>query len=237
MNTDRIDFISDYCDRWCGRCAFTERCSNFAVRVAEQMCDGDFNAALQLAVGHPHPVDGRPEHEGDAAFMDDFADYVATAGETAEALRQERAERSSIESQPIMRAIRRYARLTLAWLRAHHDGLAAGGDPVVREALEVIGWDLTLIGAKLARAFFSRGLSTTIGGPPDDLVQNDWNGSAKVALISLERSEAAWLTLIAATPDPMPGTLADALAGLRRAVCIEFPDAPSFVRPGFDERR
>jgi hypothetical protein len=32
---DRIDFISAYCDRWCERCAFTERCSVFAVKVAE----------------------------------------------------------------------------------------------------------------------------------------------------------------------------------------------------------
>lgn len=39
MQDDRIDFISAYCDGWCERCAFTARCSTFAVRVATSMCD------------------------------------------------------------------------------------------------------------------------------------------------------------------------------------------------------
>ena len=34
MNVDRIDFISSYCDRRCERCAFTSRCSLFAVQKA-----------------------------------------------------------------------------------------------------------------------------------------------------------------------------------------------------------
>ena len=48
MNTDRIDFISAYCDSWCERCAFTTRCSHYAVKVATEMCDGDFAAAIEL---------------------------------------------------------------------------------------------------------------------------------------------------------------------------------------------
>jgi hypothetical protein len=40
MKFGRIDFISDYCDRWCERCAFTTRCSSYAVRAATAMCDG-----------------------------------------------------------------------------------------------------------------------------------------------------------------------------------------------------
>ena len=52
MLTDRIDFISEYCDRWCERCAFTTRCSAYAVQAALGMC-GDLTEALQLAVGRP----------------------------------------------------------------------------------------------------------------------------------------------------------------------------------------
>jgi hypothetical protein len=69
----------------------------------------------------------------------------------------------------------------------------------------------------------------------DHPIQNDWNGSAKVALISLERSEAAWRTIAAATTDPTPMTFADQLRDLRREVEDAFPYAWSFVRPGFDE--
>jgi hypothetical protein len=38
MSDDRIDFISSYCDRWCDRCAYTERCSAYACHIAIEMC-------------------------------------------------------------------------------------------------------------------------------------------------------------------------------------------------------
>ena len=69
----------------------------------------------------------------------------------------------------------------------------------------------------------------------DDPVQNDWNGSAKVALISLERSEVAWRVIAQATADQVAATLADAARDLRRLALDEFPRAMSFIRPGFDE--
>ena len=109
MGTDRIDFISAYCDRWCERCAFTARCSAFAPRV--------------------------PDGESDEI----------------------------------------------------------------------------------------------------DPVQNDWNGSAKVALISIERSAHAWRTIAQALRDETAAMLADQMAALCREVESEFPAARSFVRPGFDE--
>lgn len=38
-----------------------------------------------------------------------------------------------------------------------------------------------------------------------------------------------------ATAEEVPATLADQLRDLRRRVEEEFPDAPLFIRPGFDE--
>jgi len=66
-------------------------------------------------------------------------------------------------------------------------------------------------------------------------VQNDWNGSAKVALISLERSEAAWRVISEATLDDVAGRLGDAARDLHDLVLDEFSNAMEFVRPGFDE--
>lgn len=48
ISLERIDFISAYCDRWCERCAFTLRCSTYAVEVATAMCDGDVRAGPEL---------------------------------------------------------------------------------------------------------------------------------------------------------------------------------------------
>ena len=62
MNDSRyIDFISAYCDRWCERCTFTERCSLFAVQAALAMCEGDDEQAMELAIGRAPSEDGEPE--------------------------------------------------------------------------------------------------------------------------------------------------------------------------------
>jgi hypothetical protein len=66
-------------------------------------------------------------------------------------------------------------------------------------------------------------------------VQSDWNGSGKVALICIERSERAWRTVAAATTDEAAGVLADSLARLGEAMRREFPRAMEFHRPGFDD--
>jgi hypothetical protein len=119
------------------------------------------------------------------------------------------------------------------WLTARQEQLIAGADPVLREALAIAGHDALLISAKLHRALSGRDRD---GDDEDDHpIQNDWNGSAKVALISLERSEAAWRTIAAATTDPMPTTFPDQLRDVRRQVEDAFPHARSFIRPGFDE--
>jgi hypothetical protein len=68
----------------------------------------------------------------------------------------------------------------------------------------------------------------------DDPVQNDWNGSAKVALISIGRSAAAWEIIAAVTGDAEAGQLAEEMRSLGRQVQQAFPDAWKFVRPGFD---
>jgi catechol 2,3-dioxygenase-like lactoylglutathione lyase family enzyme len=62
------------------------------------------------------------------------------------------------------------------------------------------------------------------------------NGSAKVALLSMDRSIAAWTTIAVTTADPD----ATAIAHRRQALLLDvertFPHARQFVRPGFDER-
>jgi len=92
-----------------------------------------------------------------------------------------------------------------------------------------------LIGAKLYRAQSGRDRHEhDEENFDDDPIQNDWNGSAKVALISIGRSAAAWRAIGSALDDSAAAALGDALESLRRAVLDSFPDATSFLRPGFD---
>ncbi len=233
MNTERIDFISSYCDRWCERCAYTARCSSYAVQIATAMCDGDVAQAIELAVGEPHPVPGdSPPPE--RPWLDAINEPM-TPEEHAEFERQEAARDARLQGASITRIAHAYGMLAHRWLAHAADGMPAAGDPVLVEALQVVSHDSVLIGAKLYRALSGRDRHRHDGDDDDHPVQNDWNGSAKVALISLERSESAWRSLAHATADPIMAMLADAARDLRRLVTEEFPRAVDFVRPGFDE--
>lgn len=78
-------------------------------------------------------------------------------------------------------------------------------------------------------------------------VQSDANGSAKVALMLIDESLNAWRQMETDWPaaERTPGNVVMPLAflhssmehlrRLREALVLRFPDAPEFVRPGFDD--
>ena len=68
-------------------------------------------------------------------------------------------------------------------------------------------------------------------------MQEDGNGSAKIALIAIDRSMAAWHAMEMCLPgksDSIAPIVAE-LERLRWLLEEEFPDARGFIRPGFDE--
>ena len=133
-----------------------------------------------------------------------------------------------VDRNPLSRASHDYAIAAHRWLDAARDGKA-----VDAESLAVIQWDVYLIGAKINRALNGRDEDPK-GRFWRSRVQNDWNGSAKVARISVDRSERAWRSIAAVSGDPGASALADLLASLRQRLDREFPRAMEFRRPGFD---
>jgi hypothetical protein len=107
-------------------------------------------------------------------------------------------------------------------------------DPRLADAIEVAGWDAHLIGVKIRRALNGRDGFLHGERFEEDPVQNDWNGSAKVALISIRRSIAAWTRIAEATSDSEAAAVAEELRRLEDAVERTFPNAWKFIRPGFD---
>ena len=65
----------------------------------------------------------------------------------------------------------------------------------------------------------------------------DANGSAKVALVAMDRSIAAWRSLQISLPDKSETIkpMLVELSGLRLSVEARFPRARDFIRPGLDE--
>lgn len=227
MRTKRIEFISEYCDRWCERCAFTNQCSAYAVQAALGMC-GDLKEAIQLAVGEPMKAGASAGARRAVAleFVEPTPEERLELEATVQAYTRE------IKEAPVTKTAMSIAIAAHRWLHAH-PGLHESADSVIREAAQVAAWDNAFIGGKLARAIHGREQPDC----DDDPIQNDWNGSAKLALLSLERSEAAWQTMSEALGDSAAAVIASRLAALRTEVEELFPFARLFKRPGFDELR
>ncbi len=249
-----IDFISAYCDNWCERCAFTDRCSAFAARCAMAMCD-DPADALELAVGRAPRGDGEEEQPAAREWLDDFDNSPPTPQEMEDFRREEAQRDERIGSTAIARTARLYTMLAYRWLRAKDESLrdraasvvalasAADLDSAARasdarqvlEALDIATHDHVLIMVKLHRALHARDERACGELADEHPVQNDANGSAKLALLCIGRSEAAWRLLAQWADDELAAVLADQLLQLHAEVDAGFPHACGFVRPGFDE--
>jgi hypothetical protein len=107
-------------------------------------------------------------------------------------------------------------------------------DPISRkEALEVIRWYQVFLPPKLGRALKSRTEEMETEG--DDFPK-DSDGSAKIALIGIDRSLSAWGEL-AAQWEVGGGAIRKIVSHFNRLggmVENEFPRARAFIRPGFD---
>jgi hypothetical protein len=204
----------------------------FAVQVAIAMC-GDAADGIELAVGRPFDESQANTSSLPLQWMEEFEDSLMTVAEHSDSEEGER--RRIIDDTSVMNIARAFSVIAHGWLATRGESARQSADPVVREALEIAAHDAPFINAKLSRAIDGRDWHERYDDDDWRPVQNDWNGSVKVALISMKRSEAAWRVIAEATDDEMPAMLADELCALRREAEAMFPKAWSFVRPGFDE--
>jgi len=234
-NFDRISGVHNYCDGWCERCPFTTRCSVHAITVAIGMCGGDSRAGMALAVSLPPPVTAEEERRR-AALIDAMNACNPTDAEVGEFAREEEARSERIEETAAVTASMQASLLMDTWFDTHDAPERAASGPA-GDALQVARWDRHLIPVKVQRAL--HGLDEYLRGETtwDDPVQNDWNGTAKLALLCLRRSIEAWDTLAEALGDPDARAVADQLRALRAEMERTFPNAFRFIRPGFDESR
>jgi gas vesicle protein len=134
-------------------------------------------------------------------------------------------------------------------------------DITTDDAVEVIRWYQFFIAVKLIRALSGAGEANEEDFDEEDLLSFDMlsedddednfnyeeivarsslidaNGSAKTALIAIDRSLAAWRALQISLPDKSETIkpMLIELDRLRRSVETRFRHARDFIRPGFDE--
>jgi hypothetical protein len=109
----------------------------------------------------------------------------------------------------------------------------AGQGVGLEEAFEVIRWYQYFIAAKVIRAI--RGKKEEEEERCDEF-PSDADGSAKIALIGIDRSIGAWAVIPRSNRLYTESVyeIISFLDVLRQAVEETFPRARSFIRPGFD---
>ena len=222
-----IDSIFNYCDRWCERCAYTSKCRNYAF-------------------GEEDPPPDGPE-------LWDYLHNVfqATFLMLDELMRERGIDPDKLEDiiedpvqEPENHSLSIFVRETVfkihEWLEKNdlYDKIK---DQVnldlplseklsrYRDSIEVIYWYNFFISAKIIRAV--SGLLKN-----DEYSGYDMNGSAKIALVSIDRLLASWSVILhenSELEDEILDILVN-LAEIRKRTELLFPDARNFIRPGLD---
>lgn len=249
--------VYNYCNRWCERCPFTERCLNYA--ISSEMFPDEESRTL----------DSRAFWNGMHSLfhqtMELLYEMAAERGLDLDALNTPEAQAAyqqrqtemdeAVDASPLRQAADAYIKMVDEWMEQNQALFRAKGDELIRlayagldeerleaaavsltDAVEVIRWYQFFISVKLTRA-----ITSALDEEEDDPeIWREWgrdsDGSAKIALIGIDHSIGAWGVLLAAFPERETETLTILahLSRLRRAAEQEFPHARAFLRPGFD---
>jgi len=244
-----ISGIYNYCDRWCERCQFTSRCLNcelaeeqfgdlqekdglneaFWQRFSE-MLQNTLSMLKEMAKERGIDIDSidfeKDYDDGDYIKGNPLTDLIFHTSESeAKAVNDwfNSNEHIFLEKEDAINRIRLIASQNNPAKEAAN----------INDAIEIIRWYQYQIHIKLKRATESASEESI---DPDDFPK-DSDGSAKVALIGIDRSISAWNILLPYFPDQKRQIidLIALLENIKNRVEIQFPSARDFVRPGFDE--
>ncbi len=247
-----IPGIYNYCDRWCERCPFTSRCLNCTL-VKEQFGDLEkvdqlneafwkkFSEMLQNTLTMIKEMAKEQGIDLDSMDMEDEYNNEDT-------------KRESFLAHLISHTSKNYAKSIDEWFNSNEylffekekemnriRLLSSHNNPIkeamgINDATEIIRWYQWQIHVKLRRAIQSASTEESLDF---DEFPKDSDGSAKVALIGMDRSMSAWKILLIAFPEQEKQIInfVAMLEHIKNRVETQFPHARDFIRPGFDEIR
>ena len=250
-DANHIPGIYNYCDRWCERCSFTARCLNY--KMSEE----------KFSDPESKDIDNEAFWQ---KLSETFQETLSLLREMAEEqgidldqieVDNQAHRRNIFDDDSVVHMIlhlsKSYISMVDEWfdndIYEHGDGedesraqeytakidaMSEKDSTMLKDSVEVIRWYQHQIYVKLRRAL----------GSARDEKDEDWDdfpkdsdGSAKVALIGIDRSISAWGKVLEYFPWQTKKLL-EIIAYLKRLCQMiekDFPDARAFVRPGFDE--
>ena len=245
-NQEKISGIHNYCDRWCEKCKFTAQCAIFDKNeVPTDISDEKFFEDLhQIFSDTLKMIKETVEESGE-----DWDLFVEEAKKTEIKEPEFTDHQKSVIylSERYHKTVHDWFTLNKNYLKSkeseYNKSLEMGVDIMkkadeILNAIDVIQWYLYFINVKIVRAFTGLdGNDELFDGFEEDPVQNDNNGSAKIAKIAIDRSIAAWEVLyryFSEKADEILDILV-VLSKIKKGLMKELPDLDKFIRPGFDE--
>jgi hypothetical protein len=235
-----IPGIYNYCDRWCERCTMSSKCLNYA-----------HEQAMKEEATDPESNDISNEK---------FWESLSLSFQVTFELLEEDAKRFGIdlnnlpeveikkpEKRPVEILSKKYSTQMLKWLQANNEKLKEKAEQLLlignseepalkfADAWEVVQWYSVFISAKVHRSHFD--LDERLAEPEDEYdLMSDNLGSAKIALIAIDRSVAALSAMYSVMPENEDDYLKflSHLSQIKKLMLETFPDAMNFKRPGFD---
>jgi len=264
MASNFILGIYNYCDYWCDRCAFTRRCRNFA--MGEEICKSErrktqsdednarFGDSLEGTFANARE---QLDALAKSRFSDDFlmGDFDEIDEYDFQSFMQrEETTRRAVHAHPLATIARTYCTEVAKWQEAAKQDIAASVKDIIararfgidtdtgtarkafdelEEMIEIVLWYHTLLPPKACRYVDDiwRDRPASGNGGEDTL------GTAKLLLVSADRSISAWMHIREHLPSQEDSILRFLvlLDKFRRMIEKETPSARTHIRPGLDE--
>lgn len=227
-----ISGISLHCDRWCERCQFTDRCRLFAMEQERGIVAGELTGeALARELKSIFAEAKQMILEGAAKWG---IDPTPMSDEEFAEIR--RRQREFVDGDELAQMGDSYWPPAKEILEDESLANVFANDESLIECLEVL-WQFVFFIPVNIKSSLNALLDED--GFEDKEEETDpesyANGSAKSALVAIDRSILAWSGILNAVGTDRVQPLIDLLASIRTKMEERFPLARDFIRPGFDE--
>lgn len=235
-----ITSIYNYCDRWCERCKYTDRCYSFQMEVEAGLTEEDKDPAnpkfweyvsnnmakaLEMLRQHAEEIGLDLDNLPDVEEPPPSAKVVELQA-AWNALHEAYLDKAEDFFESNAAYFPEKGHESIRWvemgMRGEDETLAFWQD--VADKRDIIGWYQFFIGAKISRAL----------GGLDEIHEEHWGSplesdsyrTSRILVIAIERSMAAWQVFLGAFPE-RENEILDMLAlleKLRRGVVTVFPE-------------
>lgn len=248
-NPNYIQGIYNYCDRWCKRCEFTSKCMHYALSE-DHFSDPDSknftNKVFWQKITELFKV--TLEMLNDLIEQEDID---MNSFDSKKALLELDKRKEEAKNSECSIDANKYIDIVNKWFSESEELFTQNDDILnlntefeikkdfyvknvseLKEHLETLQWYQYQIYIKINRAVEEKLTN------PEEIndYQSSFDGSAKVALLGIDQSLRSWEYLMYKFPEKEDEVLSILiyLSKLRKKIESEFPNARSFIRPGFD---